>query len=1637
MKMKTTLIKNKRFLGGLLLSKNHEQNFQKSKILLFALLLANLLLSNSSFGQIALRASSTNTTTSTSLAITKPAGLVVGDVMLANIMQSGTDNSAFNDATSSGWTIVAGSNMNPSGNIRFRGTILYKIAVAADVSATNFTFALDGDSDDGQGGISAFSGVDIAGGVNDAGVAGGPFDIDPGNAFTNIAADSQLNATAISTVSTNTGIVFFGMLANNTNGGTVAMTNPASLLELYDEDFDATQDSGIISAWGLKATTGSTGAASSNLGASTTNGALLIALKRFNGTITTGTVTGPICAGSNVSVPYTITGTYATGNVFTAQLSSSSGSFTTPTNIGTVTSTAAGSITATIPALQGAGTGYRIRVVSNFPPATGSDNGTNLTIVAPATAAAGSAFNACATATNIPITTGASSANGTVLWTSNGTGTIANATSISTATYTPGVGEAATVTFTLTVTGNTPCGNATSNKIMTLVQPPTASAGGSAAICTNQTVTLGVGEASASNGTIAWTETGAGSITAGAATLTPTYTPAAGDAGNAVQLTMTVTNATCGSAQAFYTVNVTGAPTAVAGTNITMCTNAGATNITTGSTATNNAGINWTSNGAGTIANANSLTLATYTPGVGEVGNVTLTLTATGNGPCANASSNKTLIINPIPVTTGVVICQGQPSAAMTSSTVCASLPPVTTSALFSSVAVNSGTGTAWVNTANVFSNNSVNTTVQGATGAILSQTLNTTGYGFAIPANATITGFQASIARNRSGSALAGEVQDTSLRLLKAGSPTGDNKGATSTNWPTTKTAADYGGTGDLWGVTWTPAEVNASNFGAAFAIDISAGIIGSRVANVDYITIAVTYTLPGDLNWYTVSSGGTSIGSGSSFNPVGVLNSGLADTNTPTVVTYYAECSSVAGCRTPTTYTINALPTVTFTGLAASYCENATSVLLTGNHAPSGTFAGAGITDNANGTATFDPVTAGVGPHPITYTYTDGNSCPNSDIQNVAVNANVTYYQDADSDGFGNPAVSQVTCTGAPVGYVANNTDCNDGDFAIHTTFPFYADVDGDTFGAGSLTPVCAVDALTPPAGYSLDGTDCNDNDNTVHATFPFYADADGDTFGAGSLTPVCAVDALTPPAGYSLDGTDCDDSDNNIHETFSFYVDADGDTFGAGSLTPVCAVDALSPPAGYSTNDTDCNDADAAVYQNGSFFVDADSDGYSSGATAIVCYGATTPSGYLVSNTTLDCDDNIFAINPGHVEVLFNGVDDNCDGNFDEGNQITTSLLASDCNSTLASIGSLVGIQTLAPGLAYTGWRIRATNGAQVQVIEKNVPHFTMMEFPSYAYATTYTIDIQLQRNGVWLGYYGPTCQISTPAVLAEGGAASVSPSQCGIVLPKINTLIATTSLAGVSGYRFRVTNLTDPSGPNAVQTIDRTQNWFSLQMLTRYNYGTTYRIEVSVKSGTGAFGGFGSPCEVSSPPAPSLVNCGGVVASETAYIAATSLAGVTQYRFQITRQSDLASATIDKNVNYFTFKSVPPAVSSPGVLYTVRVAVMSAGTWSPFGDACEITSPGTAARFISTVPTTAFKAAVYPNPFTSEFAIGVTTSSDENVQVKVYDMLGKLIESREVKVSELDAQKVGDRYPSGVYNVIVSQGGIVKTLRVIKR
>ncbi|NOR86460.1 MAG: hypothetical protein GQ527_02505, partial [Bacteroidales bacterium] len=106
--------------------------------------------------------------------------------------------------------------------------------------------------------------------------------------------------------------------------------------------------------------------------------------------------------------------------------------------------------------------------------------------------------------------------------------------------------------------------------------------------------------------------------------------------------------------------------------------------------------------------------------------------------------------------------------------------------------------------------------------------------------------------------------------------------------------------------------------------------------------------------------------------------------------IVTDANACSSIES--DPIIITVNPLPIVSFTGLNPSYCHDEASSTLIGDPIPnaltSGVFAGDGITDHGDGTATFDPVAAGIGgPYTITYTYTNENICTNVASQTVTV--------------------------------------------------------------------------------------------------------------------------------------------------------------------------------------------------------------------------------------------------------------------------------------------------------------------------------------------------------------------------------------------------------------------------------------------------------------------------------------------------------------------------------------------------------------------------------------------------------------------------------------------------------------------------
>ena len=140
------------------------------------------------------------------------------------------------------------------------------------------------------------------------------------------------------------------------------------------------------------------------------------------------------------------------------------------------------------------------------------------------------------------------------------------------------------------------------------------------------------------------------------------------------------------------------------------------------------------------------------------------------------------------------------------------------------------------------------------------------------------------------------------------------------------------------------------------------------------DVCVDAPTFTLTGG-----IPAGGTYSGtgvSGGSFNPA------TAGAGTHLITYSYTDANSCTNFATQNII-VNDLPIVTLNPFT-DVCVDAPTFILTGGNPAGGTYSGTGVSGG-----NFNPATAGVGTHIITYSYTDGNSCFNSTTQSINVNA------------------------------------------------------------------------------------------------------------------------------------------------------------------------------------------------------------------------------------------------------------------------------------------------------------------------------------------------------------------------------------------------------------------------------------------------------------------------------------------------------------------------------------------------------------------------------------------------------------------------------------------------------------------------
>jgi hypothetical protein len=624
---------------------------------------------------------------------------------------------------------------------------------------------------------------------------------------------------------------------------------------------------------------------------------------------------------------------------------------------------------------------------------------------------------------------GSSLLNGTaadyssVNWTTTGTGTFANANTL-TPSYTFGPGETGTITFTLEAFGLGVCSNASDNVDLTITPAPFVNAGGNNTICEGGN--WNIVDATASNyANITWTTSGSGSFT-DANALTTTYNPGIGDIG-LTTLTLNVdANGSCSATSGVKFLTINEAGFVLNPGNQVVCEGANTSAVIFTGTATS---FSWTNDnpsiGLGASGSGNISSFTTLSSG-----SATITVTADNSG-CAgppeifsiNVNSNGS-VVNPGNQT----LCQGDNTSAI----------------IFSGTA----TGYNWTN-----SNASIGLAASGS-GNISSFT--TTGFGVATitvtPVNGgcpgpseifTITVSQTPTVANAGGDQnICGTATTLSGNSPSVGFGTWSiisGVGGNIANSPD-PTSPFTGLQGNIYVLRWTITN-------------------GSCIASFDDVTIDFN-AIP------TTSSAGTDQNQCNNGNFTLAGNTPVTGTGTWTVISGSATIttpgSPTSGVTAVAAGTSATLRWTITNGVCAALTDD---VVITNQSAPTTSNAGADISQCNNSNFTLAGNTPGSGTGTWTAivgtpTITTPGS-PTSSVTGVALGASVTLRWTI-SNGICTSSIDDVILTNsAPPTTASAGVDqnqCNIGNFTLAGNTP--------GTGIGSWTLISGTATITTPA-------------------------------------------------------------------------------------------------------------------------------------------------------------------------------------------------------------------------------------------------------------------------------------------------------------------------------------------------------------------------------------------------------------------------------------------------------------------------------------------------------------------------------------------------------------------------------------------
>jgi len=540
--------------------------------------------------------------------------------------------------------------------------------------------------------------------------------------------------------------------------------------------------------------------------------------------------------------------------------------------------------------------------------------------------------------------------------------------------------------------------------------------------------------------------------------------------------------------------------------------------------------------------------------------------------------------------------------------------------------------------------------------------------------------------------------------------------------------------------------------------------------------------------------------------------------------------------------------------------------------------------------------------------------------------------------------------------------------------------------------------------------------------------------------------------------------------INASSIYYVDGDGDGFGSTTTASFCAM----PSTGYSLNNTDCDDAVASIYPGATELcngVDDNCDGFIDEGCPSTIAGEEPFNSLSAPSSMYSYCSSFYGTLAGAFPSTL--AQSTCITGEDRWYNFTTLtsgvtiFIGSNANDIVIELqdenGNIIDVENI-------------INGIGTEVLTKT----------GLTVGATYRVGIRNYNSNAQAGGQFSGCIRHLRSGGSDSGTSSTWPS----TLSTCSLLKAI--YCGGTGVQYRYT-WTGISGSATGQVFTRTQTSDYLNVTAvspSLHAGCTYNVLVtaiySIPNGTGTIEVF--ELAAYTPTAINILPVSNVALRSTdqmsngpryrgSVIAALPwVCGITNWRWRFTEVNPLTLQAVGLPIeqnrgaasNYINLNNV--AALQFGKTYAVQSAPLLSysGTnyqWGPVAymaiigsagmvvDSAEGASQGSEKDVLQDAIQDSSKGAtqgpsedlaqemeltVFPNPSNgSNLNLNISGIESDNVQVKIYDSMGRKIQSERYSVNgtlqtELNFQS---ELTSGIYLVEVSSENIVKTVRVL--